>query len=255
MRPAVSVKGLGMTYRAPVREAGLWPALRSVVHRRYRHIDAVSELTFDLHAGEVVGFVGPNGAGKTTTMKILSGILHPTVGEARVLGHVPWRRRHEYLKQIALVRGSQPIGGPAELTVLDSLRYQQILYEIPKPDFRANLAELVGLLDLDSLLDRQVRALSLGERMRAGLAITLVYRPKVLFLDEPTIGLDVTAAAALRRFIAGYAVQSGATVLLTSHYVTDVESLCRRVILIEHSRVRYDGDFASLDYFDREGNQ
>jgi ABC-2 type transport system ATP-binding protein len=235
-----------MTYRAPVREAGLRAALRSVIHREYREIDAVTELSFDLDAGEVVGFIGPNGAGKTTTMKILSGILHPTVGEACVLGHVPWRRQHEYLKQIALVRGSQPIGGPAELTVMDSLRYQQLLYEVPKPDFRANLAELVEMLNLESLLDRQVRALSLGERMRAGLAITLVYRPKVLFLDEPTLGLDVSAAAALRRFIAAYAIRTGATVLLTSHYMADVESLCRRVILIDHSRVRYDGELASL---------
>jgi ABC-2 type transport system ATP-binding protein len=245
-RAVVSVKSLGMTYRAPVREAGLRAALRSVVHREYRDIDAVAEMSFELQAGEVVGFIGPNGAGKTTTMKILSGILHPTVGEAQVLGHVPWRRQHEYLKKIALVRGSQPIGGPAELTVMDSLRYQQLLYEVSSPDFRANIDELVEMLDLESLLDRQVRALSLGERMRAGLATTLVYRPEVLFLDEPTLGLDVSAAAALRRFIRDYAVRTGATVLLTSHYMADVESLCRRVILIDRSRVRYDGELSSL---------
>lgn len=243
---AVSVKGLGMTYRAPVRAAGLRAALRSVVHREYRDIDAVAEMSFDLQAGEVVGFIGPNGAGKTTTMKILSGILHPTIGEARVLGYVPWRRQHDYLKKIALVRGSQPIGGPAELTLMDSLRYQQLLYEVPTPDFRANIDDLVEMLELQSLLDRQVRALSLGERMRAGLATALVYRPKVLFLDEPTLGLDVSAAAALRRFIADYAVRTGATVLLTSHYMADVESLCRRVILIDRSRVRYDGELSSL---------
>lgn len=235
-----------MTYRAPVREAGLRAALRSVVKREYRDIEAVAEVTFELHAGEVVGFIGPNGAGKTTTMKILSGILHPTLGEARVLGFVPWRRQHDYLKKIALVRGSQPIGGPAELTVMDSLRYQQLLYEVSNADFRANVAELVGMLDLELLLDRQVRALSLGERMRAGLATSLVYRPKVLFLDEPTLGLDVSAAAALRRFVADYAVRTGATVLLTSHYMADVASLCRRVILIDRSRVRYDGDLNSL---------
>ncbi|MFC5268756.1 ATP-binding cassette domain-containing protein [Kribbella qitaiheensis] len=244
--PVVSVRRLGMTYRAPVREAGLRAALRSVVKREYRDIEAVAEVTFELHAGEVVGFIGPNGAGKTTTMKILSGILHPTLGEARVLGFVPWRRQHDYLKKIALVRGSQPIGGPAELTVMDSLRYQQLLYEVSNADFRANVAELVGMLDLESLLDRQVRALSLGERMRAGLATTLVYQPKVLFLDEPTLGLDVSAAAALRRFVADYAVRTGATVLLTSHYMADVASLCRRVILIDRSRVRYDGDLNSL---------
>ena len=233
-----------MTYRAPVREAGLRAALQSVVHREYRDIDAITELTFDLYAGEVVGFIGPNGAGKTTTMKILSGILHPTTGEASVLGHVPWRRQHEYLKKIALVRGSQPIAGPTELTVMDALRYQALLYEVR--DFRTAVDELVDLLDLESLLDRQIRALSLGERMRAGLATTLIYRPKVLFLDEPTLGLDVSAAMALRRFIADYAVRTRATILLTSHYITDVESLCRRVIMIDRSKIRYDGELSSL---------
>src|SRR3954447_13946533 len=245
-RAVVAVMGLGMTYRAPVRERGLRAALRSVVHREYRDIDAVAEVSFDLQAGEVVGFIGPNGAGKTNTMKILSGILHPTIGEARVLGYVPWRRQHDYLKKIALVRGSQPIGGPAELTLMDSLRYQQLLYEVPSPDFHANVDDLVEMLELESLLDRQGRALRLGERMGAGLATTLVYRPKVLFLDEPTLGLDVSAAAALRRFIADYAVRTGATVLLTSHYMADVESLCRRVILIDRSRIRYDGELGSL---------
>jgi ABC-2 type transport system ATP-binding protein len=244
--PIVSVHELGMTYRAPVRGAGLRAALRSVVNREYRDIEAVADVSFELHAGEVVGFIGPNGAGKTTTMKILSGILHPTVGTARVLGFVPWRRQHDYLKKIALVRGSQPIGGPAELTVMDSLRYQQLLYDVAPADFRADIDELISLLDIESLLDRQVRALSLGERMRAGLATTLVYRPKVLFLDEPTLGLDVSAAAALRRFVADYALRTGATVLLTSHYMADVASLCRRVILIDRSRVRYDGDLGSL---------
>jgi ABC-2 type transport system ATP-binding protein len=231
-----------MTYRAPVRDTGLRAALRSVVRREYREIRAVTELAFDLYPGEVVGFLGRNGAGKTTTLKILSGVLHPTTGEAQVLGHVPWRRQNAFLKKIALVRGSQPIGGPAELTVMDSLRYQQILYEVPKSDFRRNLDELVDMLDLRELLDRQVRALSLGERMRAGLASTLVYRPKVLFLDEPTLGLDIEAAAALRRFIADYAVRTQATVLLTSHHMIDVETLCRRVILIDQSRIKYDGE-------------
>jgi ABC-2 type transport system ATP-binding protein len=242
----LSARNLGMTYRAPVREAGLRAALRSVVHREHREIEAVAELSFDLRAGEVVGFIGPNGAGKTTTLKILSGVLHPTSGEARVLGFVPWRRQRDYLKRIALVRGSQPISGPAELTVMDSLRYQQVLYEVPRSDFDATIDELVDLLELASLLDRQVRALSLGERMRAGLASTMVYRPKVLFLDEPTLGLDVSAAATFRRFIANYATRTGATVLLTSHYMADVEALCRRVILIDRSRVRYDGELGSL---------
>jgi len=242
----VEVTDLNMTYRVPVRDAGLGAALKSIVRRRYREVHAVRDVSFELAPGEVVGFIGPNGAGKTTTMKILSGILHPTSGEVRVLGHVPWRRRTEYLKRIALIRGSQPIGGPVELTVLDALRYQQLLYEVPEADFRANLAELTELLELDHLLQRQVRALSLGERMRAGLALALLYRPEVLFLDEPTLGLDVTAASTMRRFVAEYAARTGATVLLTSHYMADVQSLCPRLILIDHGRVRHDGPLGEL---------
>ncbi|WP_346106789.1 ATP-binding cassette domain-containing protein [Nonomuraea maheshkhaliensis] len=235
-----------MTYRAPVRRSGLWAALRSVARREYRQVDAVTDLSFELAAGEVVGFLGPNGAGKSTTMKMLSGILHPTAGEVRVLGFTPWRRQSEYLQQMALVRGSQPMGGPAELTVMDAFRYRQVLYDVPDADFRANLAELGELLDLEPLLNRQVRALSLGERMRTGLASALLYRPRVLFLDEPSIGLDVSAAATLRRFVAGYAASTGATVLLTSHYMAEVESLCRRVILIDGGRLQYDGPLATL---------
>ena len=177
---------------------------------------------------------------------MLSGILHPTSGEARVLGFTPWQRRAPFLKRIALIRGSQPIGGPVELTVLDSFRYQQLLYEVSESDFRANIAELTEMLELGPLLQRQVRALSLGERMRAGLALTLLYRPEVMFLDEPTIGLDVTAATTMRRFVSGYAERTGATVLLTSHYMADVQSLCPRLILIDKGEVAYDGPLEKL---------
>ena len=169
--PSVSVRDIGMTYRAPVREAGLRAAVGSLFRREYREIRAVQEISFELEPGEVVGFIGPNGAGKTTTLKILSGILHPTAGEARVLGFVPWRREQQFLRQIAMVRGSRPIGGPGELTVLDSLHFQQLVYELPDDAFKVNLAELTEMLDLGPLLGRQVRALSLGEKMRAGLAI------------------------------------------------------------------------------------
>lgn len=243
---AIAVHDLEMTYRAPVRAGGLGAALRSVVHRQYRHIEAVANMSFEVGPGEVVGFIGPNGAGKTTTMKILSGILHPTAGEVLVLGAQPWRRERWFLKGIALIRGSQPLGGPPELTVLDSFRFQRLLYDVDATDFAINIGELTELLDLEPLLDRQVRALSLGERMRAGLAMALLYRPRVLFMDEPTLGLDVTAAAAIRRFIAAYAERTGATVLLTSHHMTDVESLCRRVILVDRGRLRYDGALAEL---------
>jgi ABC-type uncharacterized transport system ATPase subunit len=218
----------------------------SLIRREYREIEAVRGVSFELSAGEVVGFIGPNGAGKTTTLKILSGILHPKRGEVLVLGCVPWKRERAFLRRIAMIRGSRPIGSPSELTVLDAMRFQQLIYEVPTGEFERNLAELTQLLDLGPLLTRQVRALSLGERMRAGLATSLVYRPRVLFLDEPTIGLDVTAVGMVRRFIATYARQTGATILLTSHYMADVEMLCERVLLIDHGALRYDGDLVGL---------
>jgi ABC-2 type transport system ATP-binding protein len=240
------VDRLEMTFRAPVRAAGLRAALRALWRREYQHIRAVADVSFALSAAEIVGFIGPNGAGKTTTMKILSGILHPTAGHALVLGFEPKRRQHAFLKQIALVRGSQPIGGPSELTVLDNLGYRRLLYDIPPARFRANVDELADMLDLDALMMRQIRALSLGERMRAGLAVALLHRPRVLFLDEPTIGLDASAAAAFRRYIASYATHTGATVLLTSHHMTEVEALCPRVVLIDQGRLRYDGKLTDL---------
>jgi ABC-2 type transport system ATP-binding protein len=239
--PAVAVDELSMTYRVPVRDAGLIPAARALIRRQYRDVHAVQNVTFQIATGQVVGFLGRNGAGKTTTMKILAGILHPTSGRVRVLGQVPWRRHNHHLREIALIRGSQPVGDAPELTVLDSFRYQQVLYDIAESQFKHNLAELSALLDLDSILQRQVRALSLGERMRAGLAFALVYRPKILFLDEPTIGLDISAAKVVRNFIAEYSAQTGATVLLTSHSMADVESLCPRLILIDDGAIAFDG--------------
>jgi ABC-2 type transport system ATP-binding protein len=239
--PAVAVDELSMTYRVPVRDAGLVAAARALVRRHYRDVHAVQNVTFHIATGQVVGFLGRNGAGKTTTMKILAGILHPTSGRVRVLGETPWRRHNHYLRQIALIRGSQPIGDAPELTVLDSFRYQQVLYDVTESEFKHNLAELSALLDLESLLQRQVRALSLGERMRAGLALALVYRPRILFLDEPTIGLDISAAKVVRTFIGEYSAQTGATVLLTSHSMADVESLCPRLILIDDGVIAFDG--------------
>ncbi|MFK4087359.1 ATP-binding cassette domain-containing protein [Kribbella sp. NPDC020789] len=240
----VEVDELAMSYRAPVREGGLRAALGSLVRREYRTVQALDQVSFTIEKGEVVGFIGPNGAGKTTTMKILSGILHPTAGQVSVLGDTPWQRRPAFLKRIAFVRGSQPVGGSQELTVLDSLEYQRLLYDVARADFRRTLDELQALLDLQ--LDRQLRALSLGERMRVGLAMALIYRPEVLFLDEPSIGLDVTAGSQIREFVANYVRTTGATVLLTSHYMADVASLCPRLILIDHGKLAYDGPLAEL---------
>jgi ABC-type uncharacterized transport system ATPase subunit len=243
---AVEVEDLCMTYRAPVRGSGWRATLGSVFNRQYKDVPAVENISFDLRPGEVVGFIGPNGAGKTTTMKILSGLLHATSGRVRVLGHSPWQRRTDFLRRIAFIRGSQPVGGPQELTVLDSLQYQRLLYEVPLAQYEQNLDELTAMLDLGDLLERQLRALSLGEKMRAGLALSLLYRPEVMFLDEPTLGLDVTGATTMRRFVAQYAEQTGATVLLTSHYMADVSSLCPRLVLIDKGTIRYDGKLDAL---------
>ena len=243
---AVEVENLSMSYRAPVRKGGLRAALGSLVKREYKTVQALDQISFTIAPGQVSGFIGPNGAGKTTTMKILSGILHPTGGDVRVLGTIPWQRRSTFLKRIAFVRGSQPVGGSQELTVMDSLEYQRLLYDVPRPTFRRTLTDLEALLDLEPLLERQLRALSLGERMRVGLAMALIYRPEVLFLDEPTIGLDVSAASQIREFVSEYVEQTGATVLLTSHYMADVASLCPRLILIDHGNVQYDGPLAEL---------
>ena len=237
---------LSRDFRAPVRQTGLRAALGALFRPAYRTVRAVDSISFGVQPGEVVGFIGPNGAGKTTTLKMLAGILHPSGGTAEVLGFVPWRRDTRYLQQIAMIRGSRPISAPDAQTPMDAFRFQQIVYDVPEPDFRRNLDELIALLDLDRLLDRQLRALSLGEKMRCGLAHKLLYRPRILFLDEPTIGMDVTGTAVVRRFIADYAQRTGATILLTSHYMADVESLCRRVILIDKGQLRYDGDLAGL---------
>jgi ABC-type uncharacterized transport system ATPase subunit len=243
---AVEVENLSMSYKTPVRKGGLRAALGSLVKREYKTVQALDQVSFTIPPGQVSGFIGPNGAGKTTTMKILSGILHPTSGQVRVLDTIPWQRRSTFLKRIAFVRGSQPVGGSQELTVMDSLEYQRLLYEVPRPTFRRTLDDLEALLDLEPLLERQLRALSLGERMRVGLAMALSYRPEVLFLDEPTIGLDVSAASQIREFVSEYVEQTGATVLLTSHYMADVASLCPRLILIDHGQVQYDGPLAEL---------
>lgn len=242
----VSAQNLSMTYRAPVRSEGLKAAASSLVRRTYREIPAVHDISFSLQPGQITGFIGPNGAGKTTTLKMLSGILHPTSGDARVLGHQPWVRKPAFLRQIAMIRGSQPLSGPSELTVMDDLRLQQLIYQVPEHSFHANLDRLAGMLGLGPLLDRQMRALSLGERMRCGIAHALIYGPQVLFLDEPTIGMDVSVVELMRGFIRDYCQEADATILLTSHYMADIEQLCERVILINHGTLVYDGELKAL---------
>ncbi len=243
--PAIHLRELCKTYRVPERESGMGAALQSLFHRRMQEIQAVNGLTFDLAPGEMVGFLGPNGAGKTTTLKMLSGLLHPTGGEGRVLGFVPWKRERAFLRQITLVMGqrNQLVW---DIPAADSFDLNRVIYRLPVADFRRTLDELTELLDLGPLLKKPVRNLSLGERMKCEIAAALLHRPQVVFLDEPTIGLDVTMQRRIRAFIAEYNRRSGATVLLTSHYMADVQALCKRVIVIHHGRLLFDGDLSDL---------
>ena len=243
--PAIHLHELCKTYRVPERESGMSAALKSLFHRRMQDINAVDGLTFDLNPGEIVGFLGPNGAGKTTTLKMLSGLLHPTGGECMVLGSVPWKRERAFLRQITLVMGqrNQLVW---DIPAADSFELNRVIYRLSPADFRRTLNELTELLELGPLLKKPVRNLSLGERMKCEIAAALLHRPQVVFLDEPTIGLDVTMQRRIRAFIAEYNRRSGATVLLTSHYMADVAALCKRVIVIHHGRLLFDGDLSDL---------
>jgi ABC-2 type transport system ATP-binding protein len=229
----------------PEREAGLRASLRSLVNRTWREVRAVDGISFRIDAGEVVGFLGPNGAGKTTTLKMLSGLLYPTSGEARVLGHIPSKRERGYLRRMTLVMGNRN-QLQWDLPALDSFELNRAIYRLPREDFRRTRDELIELLDIGELVRKPVRNLSLGERMKVEVVGSLLHLPQVLFLDEPTIGLDVTMQKRIRRFIAQYNERYGATVLLTSHYMADVEALCKRVVVIHHGRLLYDGLLASL---------
>ncbi len=242
---AVDVRQLTKTYVVPEREAGLGAAVHSVFRRRTRAVEAVAEISFALQPGEFVGFVGPNGAGKTTTLKMLSGLLHPTAGRARVLGHVPARRERAFLRRITLVMGqrNQLLW---DIPVIDSFERNRVVYRVPSAEYRRTLDELTGLLDLAPLLERPVRNLSLGERMKCEIAVALLHRPQVLFLDEPTIGLDVTMQRRIRAFLAEYNRAHHTTVLLTSHYMADVEALCSRIVMIDHGRILFDGALQEL---------
>jgi ABC-2 type transport system ATP-binding protein len=242
---AIRVRDLQKVYYVHEREAGLAASIRSLVKRRSRAVPAVDRITFDVAPGEIVGFLGPNGAGKTTTLKMLSGLLYPTEGDVAVLGHVPSRREGAFLRQITLVMGqrNQLVW---DIPASDSFELNRAIYRIPADAYRRTLAELTELLDLAPLLGKQVRNLSLGERMKCEVAAALLHRPLVLFLDEPTIGLDVTAQRRIRTFIGEYNRRHGATVLLTSHYMADVEALCKRVIVIHHGKLLFDGELSQL---------
>jgi len=243
--PAIRVRDLRKTFRVPVREAGLRAALKSLVRRESREVKAVDDVGFAIEPGEVVGFLGPNGAGKTTTLKMLSGLLYPTSGEARVLGYVPSKREPAFLRQITMVMGNRN-QLQWDLPALDSFDLIRAIYRLPADQFRQTRDEFIELLELGDLVNKPVRNLSLGERMKVETVGALLHRPQVLFLDEPTIGLDVTMQRRIRSFVAEYNQRFGATVLLTSHYMADVQALCRRVVVIHHGRILFDGALTQL---------
>jgi ABC-2 type transport system ATP-binding protein len=239
----ITVDGLHKHYRVHQRSPGLAAAAKALFHRRYTEVRAVDGISFSIERGERVGFLGPNGAGKTTTLKVLSGLLHPTSGAVRVDGHEPRRREDAFLKKIMLVLG-QKQQLLWDLPPAETFELNRAIYDVPKEQYKKTLDELTELLGLGDLMRKPTRQLSLGERMKCELAATLIHRPTVLFLDEPTIGLDVSMQSTIRGFIKRYNEEHGATLLLTSHYMDDVTALCPRVIVIDHGKISYDG---SLD--------
>ena len=242
---AIDVDSLSKTYQVPEREPGLGAAVRSFFRRRYKSVEAVQKVSFKITRGEIVGFLGPNGAGKTTTLKMLSGLLHPSGGQASVLGFNPWERKAEFLRQITLVMG-QRSRLSWDIPASDSFLLNQAVFRLSDAEYRETLAELDALLELGPILRKPVRNLSLGERMKVELAAGLLHRPQVLFLDEPTIGLDLTAQARIRSFLKEYNRRTGATILLTSHYMADVTALCERIIIIHQGKLKYDGSITGL---------
>ncbi|MDR3707151.1 MAG: ATP-binding cassette domain-containing protein [Capsulimonadaceae bacterium] len=243
--PAIIVENLRKTYVATKKDPGVSGAVRALFSRATVEVEAVKDISFEIPEGELVGFLGPNGAGKTTTLKMLSGILFPTSGRATVLGHTPWERRNDYLRQISLVMG-QKNQLWWDLPAIDSFLLLKEIYEIPDGDYKRRLDELSELLDIGRLLSTQVRKLSLGERMKCELVAALLHNPRVVFLDEPTIGLDVVSQKKIREFLKRYRPETGSTIILTSHYMQDIQELCDRVIIIDRGEKVFDDTLTVL---------
>ena len=243
--PAIEVSGLTKAFRTYKKQPGLAGALKGLVHRQYEQTVAVNDVSFKIEPGELVGFLGPNGAGKTTTLKMLAGLLYPTGGTARVLGHVPWERQDDYRRQFALVLG-QKNQLWWDLPARESLELNAKIYGIPDDRFNRTVGELTELLGVKDKLNVSVRELSLGERMKMELIASLLHQPKVLFLDEPTIGLDVVSQKTVREFIRRHNREQKTTIVLTSHYMADIQELCERVIIIDHGKLFFDGKLAEI---------
>ena len=238
--PVIQVRGLTKAFRTYKKQPGLGGAVRGLFHRKYEQTLAVKDVSFSIAPGELVGFLGPNGAGKTTTLKMLAGLLYPTGGSAHVLGYVPWERDDGYRRQFALLLG-QKNQLWWDLPARESLDLNAKIYGIPRDSFERTVAEMTELLAVKDKLNVMVRELSLGERMKMELIASLLHKPKVLFLDEPTIGLDVISQKTVREFLRDYNAREKTTILLTSHYMADIQELCRRVIIIDHGAIFFDG--------------
>jgi ABC-2 type transport system ATP-binding protein len=243
--PIIEVRELTKSYRVFKKREGLMESVRGLFHREYTEVQAVRGINLEVEQGEFVAFLGPNGAGKTTTLKLLSGVINPTSGEATVMGYVPWERRNEYRRRFALVMG-QKNQLWWDLPAQESYRLHRQIYGIPQEQFTATLNELTELLDVTRLLGQPVRELSLGERMKMELIAALLHSPDVLFLDEPTIGLDVIAQHNIQQFLRFYQEKRKITILLTSHYMKDVAALCKRVVIVAGGLVQYDGSLAGI---------
>ncbi len=243
--PIIDVQNLSKVYPVAQKDPGFKGTLRHFFRRAYRNIEAVKQVSFQIEPGEIVGFLGPNGAGKTTTLKMLTGLIHPSAGSVCVSGHRPFDRKNDFLRQITLIMGQkqQLIW---DLPALDSLRINAAIYNLSDIEFRDRVGELAEMLDIQSQLKQPVRKLSLGERMKAEMLAALIHRPQILFLDEPTLGLDVNAQVAVRQFLQDYNQKYGATILLTSHYMADITALCDRVLVIHKGSLIYDGQLERL---------
>ena len=243
--PMIEVRQLAKSYRVYNKREGLADSVRGLFRREYREVQAVQGIDLNVEQGEFVAFLGPNGAGKTTTLKLLSGVINPTSGSASVMGFTPWQRKNEYRRRFALVMG-QKNQLWWDLPAQESYRLHQQIYGVPAEEFDGTLAELTDLLDVAGLLSRPVRELSLGERMKMELIAALLHRPEVLFLDEPTIGLDVIAQHNIQQFLKYYQEKRRITILLTSHYMKDIAALCKRVVIIAGGRMEYDGSLSGV---------
>src|SRR5262245_20900684 len=241
----IEIENRCKSYRVYQKQEGLLAAVGGLFHREYREVQAVRDVSLQVAKGEFVAFLGPNGAGKTTTLKLLSGVIYPTSGTARVLGHVPWQREIAYRRRFALVMG-QKNQLWWDLPAMESFKLHQQIYRIEPQSFERTLGELTELLEIGQLLRQPVRELSLGERMKMELTAALLHSPEVLFLDEPTIGLDVVAQHRIQQFLRTYQEQRKITVLLTSHYMKDVAALCRRVVIIAQGQIKYDGSLSGI---------